>query len=116
MTSDIGPLFEFAGKRNSLIAKQLQRRIRYKEHTLPVSKGCLTITITIIRMCAGTPTLHVLLPVCVKSSEVLVCLASCTISTGSALNLRTTRTDRVSRCLLHLYMYMCHVRHVHDEC
>ena len=31
---------------------------------------------------------------------------SCTINTESVLNLRTTKTDRVSRCLLHL----CHVR------
>ena len=46
------------------------------------------------------------LPVCVKSSEVLVSLVSCTINTESVLNLRTTKTDRVSRCLLHL----CHVR------
>ena len=46
------------------------------------------------------------LPVCVKSSEVLVSLVSCTIDTESVLNLRTTKTDRVSRCLLHL----CHVR------
>ena len=46
------------------------------------------------------------LSVCVKSSEVLVSLVSCTINTESVLNLRTTKTDRVSRCLLHL----CHVR------
>ena len=46
------------------------------------------------------------LPVCVKSSEVLVSLVSCTINTESVLNLRTTKTDRVSRYLLHL----CHVR------
>ena len=46
------------------------------------------------------------LPVCVKSSEVLVSLVSCTINTESVLYLRTTKTDRVSRCLLHL----CHVR------
>ena len=46
------------------------------------------------------------LSVCVKSSEVLVSLVSCTINTESVLtNLRTTKTDRVSRCLLHL----CHV-------
>ena len=45
---------------------------------------------------------------CVKSSEVLV---SCTINTESVLNLRTTKTDRVSRCLLHL----CHVRTTCDE-
>ena len=43
------------------------------------------------------------LPVCVKSREVLV---SCTINTESVLNLRTTKTDWVSRCLLQL----CHVR------
>ena len=42
----------------------------------------------------------------VKSSEVLVSLVSCAINTESVLNLRTTKTDRVSRCLLHL----CHVR------
>ena len=36
------------------------------------------------------------LPVCVKSSEVLVSLVSCTINTESILNLRTTKTDRVS--------------------
>ena len=43
------------------------------------------------------------LSVCVKSSEVLVSLVSCTINTESVLtNLRTTKTDRVSRCLLHL--------------
>ena len=41
----------------------------------------------------------------VKSSEVLVSLGSCTINTESVLNLRTTKTDRVSRCLLHLPMY-----------
>ena len=46
------------------------------------------------------------LSVCVKSSEVLVSLVSCTINTESVLNLRTTKTDRVRRCLLHL----CHVR------
>ena len=46
------------------------------------------------------------LSVCVKSSEVLVSLLSCTINTESVLNLHTTKTDRVSRCLLHL----CHVR------
>ena len=46
------------------------------------------------------------LPVCVKSSEVLVSLVSCTINTESVLNLRTTKTDRVSRCLLH----PCYVR------
>ena len=46
------------------------------------------------------------LPVCVKSSEVLVSLVSCTINTESVLYLRTRKTDRVSRCLLHL----CHVR------
>ena len=50
------------------------------------------------------------LPVCVnsgvKSSKVLVSLVSCTINTESVLYLRTTKTDRVSRCLLHLY----HVR------
>ena len=46
------------------------------------------------------------LPVCVKFSEVLVSLVSCTINTESVLYLRTTKTDRVSRCLLHL----CHVR------
>ena len=46
------------------------------------------------------------LPVCVKSSEVLVSLVSCTINTESVLNLRTPKIDRVSRCLLHL----CHVR------
>ena len=34
------------------------------------------------------------LPVCVKSSEVLVSLVSCTVDTESVLN------DRVSRCLL----------------
>ena len=45
------------------------------------------------------------LPVCVKSSEVFVSVMSCTINTESVLNLRTTKTDRVSRCLLHL----CHV-------
>ena len=46
------------------------------------------------------------LSVCAKSSEVLVSLVSCTINTESVLtNLRTTKTDRVSRCLLHL----CHV-------
>ena len=33
-------------------------------------------------------------------------LVSCTINTESVLNLRTTKTDRVRRCLLHL----CHVR------
>ena len=39
------------------------------------------------------------LSVCVKSSEVLVSLVSCTINTESVLtNLRTTKTDRVSRC------------------
>ena len=47
-----------------------------------------------------------MLSVCVKSSEVLVSLVSCTINTESVLNLRTTKTDRVRRCLLHL----CHVR------
>ena len=36
----------------------------------------------------------------------LVSLVSCTINTESVLNLRTTKTDRVRRCLLHL----CHVR------
>ena len=36
----------------------------------------------------------------------LVSLVSCTINTESVLNLHTTKTDRVSRCLLHL----CHVR------
>ena len=47
------------------------------------------------------------LSVCVKSSEVLVSLVSCTINTESVLtNLRTTKTDRMSRCLLHL----CYVR------
>ena len=46
------------------------------------------------------------LSVCVKSSEVLVSLVSCTINTESVLNLRTRKTDRVRRCLLHL----CHVR------
>ena len=46
------------------------------------------------------------LSVCVKSSEVLVSLVSCTINTESVLNLRKTKTDRVSRCLSHL----CHVR------
>ena len=46
------------------------------------------------------------LPVCVMSSEVLVSLVSCTINTESVLYLRTTKADRVSRCLLHL----CHVR------
>ena len=46
------------------------------------------------------------LSVCVKSSEVLVSLVSCTINTESVLNLRRTKTDRVSRCLSHL----CHVR------
>ena len=42
------------------------------------------------------------LPVCVKSSEVLVSLVSCTINTESVLNLRTTtrKTDR----------HLCHVR------
>ena len=44
--------------------------------------------------------------ICVKASEVLVSLVSCTIDTESVLKLRTTRTDRVSRCLLHL----CNVR------
>ena len=48
------------------------------------------------------------LSVCVKSSEELVSLVSCTINTESVLNLHTTKTDRVSRCLLHLHM--CHVR------
>ena len=48
---------------------------------------------------------------CVKSSEVLVSLVSCTINTESVLNLRTTKTDRVSRCLLHV----CHVRTTYDE-
>ena len=47
------------------------------------------------------------LSVCVKSSEVLVSLGSCTINTESVLILCTTKTDRVSRCLLHLHM--CHV-------
>ena len=51
------------------------------------------------------------LPVCVKSSEVLVSLVSCTINTESFLYLRTTKTDRVSRCLLHL----CHVRLVMSD-
>ena len=46
------------------------------------------------------------LPVCVKSSGVLVSLGSCTINPESVLNLRTRKTDWVSRCLLHL----CHVR------
>ena len=46
------------------------------------------------------------LSVCVKTSEVLVSLVSCTINTESVLNLRTTKTDRVRRYLLHL----CHVR------
>ena len=46
------------------------------------------------------------LPVCVKSSEVLVCLVCCMINTESVLNLRTTKTDRVSRCVL----YLCHAR------
>ena len=36
---------------------------------------------------------------------------SCTINTESVLNLRTTKTDRVSRSLLHL----CHVRTTCDE-
>ena len=36
------------------------------------------------------------LSVCVKSSEVLVSLVSCTINTESVLNLRTTKTDRLS--------------------
>ena len=49
------------------------------------------------------------LSVCVKSSEVLVSLVSCTINTESVLNLRRTKTDRVSRCLSHL----CHVRLVY---
>ena len=48
---------------------------------------------------------------CVKSSEVLVSLVSCTINTESVLNLRTTKTDRVSRYLL----YLCHVRTTCDE-
>ena len=51
------------------------------------------------------------LPVCVKSSgffsEVFVLLIlSCTINPESVPNLRTRKTDWVSRCLLHL----CHVR------
>ena len=46
------------------------------------------------------------LPVCVKSSEVLVSLVSCTINPESVLNLCARKTDLVSHCLLHL----CHVR------
>ena len=51
------------------------------------------------------------LSVCVKSSEVLVSLVSCTINTESVLtNLSTTKTDRVSRSLLHLSCTPCDER------
>ena len=48
------------------------------------------------------------LPVCVKSSEVLFSLVSCTINLESVLNLRSRKTDWLSRCLLHL----CHLSRV----
>ena len=42
------------------------------------------------------------LPLCAKSSDLLVCLVSCTINTESVLNLSTTKTDMVSCFLPHL--------------
>ena len=43
------------------------------------------------------------LPFCVKSSDLLVCLVSCTINTESVLNLGTTKV----RCFL---LHLCHAR------
>ena len=46
------------------------------------------------------------LPFCVTSSDLLVCLVSCTINTESVLNLRTTKNDLVSCFLPHLYAWL----------